>query len=554
VRDPSQTAGFRAARDALPEPYPGSAVYQAGEGVLAVKLGGTALRDPVRFFPYSETLIRNEAEQSIGRDGEATTIGVPMGSGDASGIVSGVVTAGDEAYEIEAEPGAVEPPAGIAGGDPSGDGAAGSGAGSGTGPGTGAVLEAPGLLQAMVLAFLGGILLNLMPCVFPVLSLKALAVVKASGLTLREKRVEGLLYAAGIIVSFLVLAGALLAFRAGGAAVGWGFQLQSPEFVALLAVVLFAVGLSLSGYFELAGSFTGLGQGLVDRGGAAGAFATGVLATIVATPCTAPFMATALGAALLLPPTGALLVFFALGLGLAFPMLLISEVPAVGRLLPKPGPWMNRFRQFLAFPIYATVIWLAVVLGQQAGIHAVAMLLAVLLLVVFAIWAWTLGGGARAAGKALGRGLALVALGISAWLVVSTGGMEPAARPADGGPIAAEPFDPATLAAYRGEGAPVFVNFTAAWCITCLANERVALSTDAVADRFRDGDVRYLKGDWTRRDPVITETLAAYGRSGVPLYLYFAPGSDDAVVLPQLLTPEIVIEAMDEADRGRTSG
>ncbi|MBI1181555.1 MAG: thiol:disulfide interchange protein [Alphaproteobacteria bacterium] len=549
VRDPRQTSGFRKARAAVPAPFPGKAAFHVENGVLGLRLTGAPVGESPRFFPYDETLIRYEAPQTARPSGDGVVLAVPMGGGKTGDTVSGVIEGGGHAWEIKAVPGDFAVPAVAAQTPKPGGGSAASAP-----PGSAQAAGSLPVWKAALFAFVGGILLNLMPCVFPVLSLKALAVVKASGLSLRQKRTEGLLYAAGVVLSFLVLAGALLAFRAGGAAVGWGFQLQSPEMVALLAAILFTVGLSLSGYFELAGSFTGLGQGLIDRGGALGAFATGVLATVVATPCTAPFMATALGAAMLLPPAGALAIFLALGLGLAFPMLLISEIPAIGRLLPRPGPWMERFRQFLAFPVFATAVWLVTVLGQQAGIEAVAALLAVLLLIVFALWLWQVGGGAGGPGRAVARTLAVLALVAAGWLVWSTGAPGPAGGTTAGDAVAAEPFDPQTLASYRAAGDPVFVNFTAAWCITCLANERVALSSAAVAHRFREGAVKYLKGDWTRRDPEITRTLAAYGRSGVPLYLYFAPGSDEAVVLPQLLTPETVIGAMDKADAQARSG
>ncbi len=538
VRDPLHTAGFRKARDAMPAPFPGTAQFRVDGKTLALRFADAG-QGALRFFPFADTLINNSAKQAESADGDARVLAVPLGSGKPGATVDGVLRVGDKAYSVSAAAGTFTAPAAARADAP----------GAVSGGGAMAGIERTPIWQALLFAFLGGVLLNLMPCVFPVLSLKALAVVKASGLSLREKRMEGLLYTAGVMVSFLALAGALLAFRAGGVAVGWGFQLQSPEVVAVLAVILFAVGLSLSGYFELAGSFTGLGQGLVDRGGAVGAFATGVLATIVATPCTAPFMASALGAALLLPPLAALLIFAALGFGLAFPMLLISEVPAIGRLLPRPGPWMDRFRQFLAFPVYATVIWLVTVLGQQAGITAVAALLGILVLVVFAIWLWRIARGAHGFGKVFSHGLAAASLATCIWLVWYAGEQDaPAAAIAGGGVLAAEPYDEAKLEAYRAAGEPVFVNMTAAWCITCLANERVALTTDAVAAEFRGKGIRYMKGDWTRRDPKITEILTNYGRSGVPLYLYFAPGRAQAVVLPQLLTPDIVLDAIGQAE------
>ncbi|MGE0667574.1 MAG: protein-disulfide reductase DsbD family protein [Sphingomonadales bacterium] len=535
VRDPLRTAGFRKAREALPQPFPGTAAFKVEGDRLGLRFEPVEPGQKLRFFPYDDTLINNSAQQAVAEEGSLVRMAIAMGSGKAGATVDGVLRSGDKGYAISAVPGTFGLPSAAG---PASSGAIGAGGGAGS----------TSVWQAMLFAFVGGILLNLMPCVFPVLSLKALSVVKASGLSLREKRIEGLLYTAGVVTSFLLLAGALLAFRAGGAAVGWGFQLQSPEVVAVLAVILFTVGLSLAGYFELGGSFTGLGQGLVDRGGALGAFSTGVLATIVATPCTAPFMASALGVAMLLPPIQALAIFAALGFGLAFPMLLISEVPAIGRLLPRPGPWMDRFRQFLAFPVFATVIWLVTVIGQQSGVAGVAALLGIMVLVVFAIWAWRLAGDARGFGKAMGHAVAVAALAASVWLVWYAGEQDAPASAADGGALAAEPFEQARLDAYRSAGEPVFVNMTAAWCITCLANERVALSTDEVAAEFRNRGIRYLKGDWTRRDAKITKILTDYGRSGVPLYLYFAPGRAQAVVLPQLLTPDIVLDAIGQAE------
>ncbi len=541
VKDPYQNAGFRKARQAMPVPFSGTAEFRTDGKTLGLRLALPDHSGDIRFFPFDETLISNSARQAVVADADAVSLSIAMGSSKPGATVDGVLTAGDKAYAVSAVPGDFPMP------PPAQASMSGSAAGGGSAGPAQPVAETP-IWQALLFAFLGGLLLNLMPCVFPVLSLKALAVVKASGLTLREKRMEGLLYTAGVMVSFLALAGALLAFRAGGAAVGWGFQLQSPEVVAVLAVILFAVGLSMSGYFELAGGFTGMGQGLVDRGGAVGAFATGVLATVVATPCTAPFMASALGAALLLPPLTSLLIFAALGFGLAFPMLLVSEVPAIGRMLPRPGPWMDRFRQFLAFPVYATVIWLVTVLGQQSGMMAVAALLAIFVLVVFAIWAWRIAHGAHGVGKLVSQALVIAALAGSGWLVWYAGAQDVPSASTEGGALAAEPYDPAKLEAYRTAGEPVFINLTAAWCITCLANERVALSTDAVAAGFRSKGIRYMKGDWTRRDPKITNLLTNYGRSGVPLYLYFAPGSTLAVVLPQLLTPDIVLDAIGRAE------
>lgn len=529
--NPALTRGFERARAAIPVPFAGDALFSAGEGEIVIRFEPLD-SDEARFFPYQESLIRNQVDQRLATADGALYLAIARASGSPGDTVAGVLVADGNAYEVMLQPGEVVFPAAA----------------------ESALLAMDiSLWEAMALALLGGILLNLMPCVFPVLSLKALSVVSASGLSLRQKRMEGLAYAAGVILSFLAIAAVLLAFRAGGEAVGWGFQLQSPLIIALLAMLLFAVGLSLSGVFELAGSFTGLGQGLVDRGGSTGAFFTGVLATIVATPCTAPFMATALGFAMMQAPVVALAVFLALGAGLALPMVLISVSPAIGRMLPKPGPWMETFRQFLAFPIYATVIWLVWVLGMQTGMNGVAGLLVALMLIPLTIWLWRRRSTAAGAGRALATGFAAISVAAMVGLLVWSDGQQAVPAAEQASVIPYEPFSPDVLADYRRDGTPVFVNFTAAWCITCLANEQVALTTQDVADYFGENGVIYMKGDWTRRDPVITETLAKYGRSGVPLYLYYSSGADSAVVLPQLLTPGIVLTELKAADESARS-
>ncbi len=529
--DPAQASGFEQARAATPVSFEGDAVFQADESNIALKFPSIS-SDDTRFFPYQESLIRNNADQPAVGEAGALYLKMVRATAEPVEAIDGVLVAGDKAYEVALAPGAVTFPA---------------------------AAQAPlnraavSLWHALALALLGGVLLNLMPCVFPVLSLKALSVVSASGLSLREKRLEGVSYTAGVIVSFLAIAAALLVIRAGGEAVGWGFQLQSPLIIALLAMLLFAVGLSLSGMFELGGRFTGLGQGLVDRGGNTGAFFTGILATIVATPCTAPFMATALGFAMTQSAGIALAVFLALGVGLALPMLLISEIPALGRMLPKPGAWMETFRQFLAFPIYGTVIWLIWVLGQQTGMNGVAALLAALMLIPLTVWLWQKRRDSAGTPRALATLVAGIAVIGMVSLVLWSDDQQAAPATAQASGIPYEPFSPDALATHRAEGTPVFVNFTAAWCITCLANEQVALTSQDVADYFGENGIVYMKGDWTRRDPVITETLAMYGRSGVPLYLYYPSGSDRVVVLPQLLTPGIVLTELTAADESARS-
>ncbi|HVF34498.1 MAG TPA: thioredoxin family protein, partial [Candidatus Saccharimonadia bacterium] len=359
-------------------------------------------------------------------------------------------------------------------------------------------------------------------------------------------RREGFAYLAGVVASFVALAIALLALRASGAALGWGFQLQSPWVVATLALVMVATGLSLSGVWAPSGAWTGAGQSLAARGGARGAVVTGVLAVGVASPCTAPFMGPALGYAVTQSAAVALLVFATLGVGLAAPLVVLSFAPALARRLPRPGAWMDTLKQVLAFPMYLAALWLFWVLGRQAGVDAMAQALLAALALGFA--AWRLGRPATTRTARAVRALAIAA-GLVA-CVVAVASIEPrapgAASTAQDGTH--EPWTGARLATLRADGRPVFVNMTAAWCITCLANERVALSTDAVRDAFAHHDVAYLKGDWTQRDDAITAYLAQFGRNGVPLYVLYPRGGGEPRVLPQMLTPGLVLEALADAD------
>jgi len=404
--------------------------------------------------------------------------------------------------------------------------------------------DAPlGLLPALLFAFIGGLILNLMPCVFPVLSIKAMSALGSAD-DRAELRRHGGWYTLGVIATFLLLAGVLLALRAGGQQLGWGFQLQEPRFVAGVALLLFAMALSFSGVWELGGRFTGAGQRLTEGHGARASFFTGALAVIVASPCTAPFMGTALGWALAQPAFAALAVFAALGLGLAAPMLLLGLVPALARALPRPGPWLEGFRQLLAFPLYLTVVWLLWVYGEQTSPLGMAWLLAALTALAFALW--LLGRRPAMRSPKLRATAAMVS---AAALVLALGLPLSAPAPAAAGARTtgdadAEPWSEQRLAELRAADRPVLVNMTAAWCITCLANERVALSTDTVRAALAAHDVAYLKGDWTRNDEAITRYLQRYGRNGVPLYVLYPAGGGAPRVLPQLLTPDGVADAI----------
>lgn len=397
------------------------------------------------------------------------------------------------------------------------------------------------LLLAIGLALLGGLVLNLMPCVFPVLSIKAIAVAQSSGQSAGHRRLHALVYTAGVVLGFVALAVGLLALRAGGEAAGWGFQLQSPWVVGALAYVMFLLGLALHGYWSFGTRLMGVGQNLTEQDGARGAFFTGLLACVVATPCTAPFMGAAMGYAVTRPAIEALIVFAALGVGMAIPFLLLGFVPALARLLPRPGPWMDTFKKLMAFPLYLTAIWLVWVLGRQVGVNGMAALLVGMLAIVFAFWA------AKSANRWFGMGSLLIAIAFAIWILSSPLMTTQPTQAAADASVSAEAYTPARLDALLAQGKPVFINLTADWCVTCHVNERVAISTQAVQRKMQAAGIAYLKGDWTNRDPEITALLEAHQRSGVPLYLlYSGRAGEPPVVLPQILTPGIVVDAIDE--------
>lgn len=409
-----------------------------------------------------------------------------------------------------------------------------------------------GLLSAALFALLGGIVLNLMPCVFPVLSIKALALIKHSGSNALYNRLHGLAYTGGVLASFLSLALLLIVLKAGGAQFGWGFQFQSPLFVVAVAYLLFAVGLNLSGVFEFGTSITGVGSNLANKPGYAGSFFTGVLAAIVATPCTAPFMGAAIGFALTQPALPLIAVFLSLGLGLALPYLLLAFWPRLQRRLPKPGRWMEILKQALAFPMYAAAVWLLWVLAQQTSADAIAFALGGLVLIAFAAWSFQHSRNAVGAWRVFGFSSALVAVIAAAagsHIGISNAASDPHAIASTTRGNGATPYSSQRLHELRSEGKAVFVNFTAAWCISCLVNERVALKQDSVVTAFAQQGIVYLKGDWTNRDGEISAKLAEFGRSGVPLYLYFPPqANSEPTVLPQILTPDIVLSTIESAN------
>jgi thiol:disulfide interchange protein DsbD len=406
-------------------------------------------------------------------------------------------------------------------------------------------------LTTAFFAFLGGLLLNLMPCVFPVLFLKGLALVNSGTEERHKLRMHGMVYTAGILVSFWALVALLLVLRAAGATLGWGFQFQSPVFLLVLAGLLFFFALSLAGQFEIGLTLTGAGGALAAKQGYAGSFFTGVLAVIVATPCTAPFMGAAIGYALAQPAAVTFAIFTALALGLAAPYVALTLQPAWTRLLPKPGVWMEILKQAVSVPIFVTVIWLAWVVAQAYGAALVAALLGIFLLL--AIAGWFLGRWPAQRWAALVAVLLLLTVLAVCIAAPRELAMTPVASPAQissEGPAARSAS--ATWQTWSAEavqrtlaaGQPVFVDFTASWCLSCQVNERVALSQPEVMQALEAKNVALFKADWTREDPAITQTLTALGRSGVPVYALYVQGEESPRLLPQVLTPGIVLDAI----------
>jgi thiol:disulfide interchange protein DsbD len=391
------------------------------------------------------------------------------------------------------------------------------------------------LATVLLFALLGGMILNLMPCVFPILSIKVLSFTTTHQ-SIRSRHIHGLVYTAGVVLSFVAIAIVMLALRAAGESIGWGFQLQSPLFVIFLVYLFFVMGLGLSGYLEIGSNLMALGQLSKSHSGLTSSFMTGVLATVIASPCTAPFMGPALGFAISQPTYVALLVFAFLGLGMALPFILLAWIPGLSKRLPRPGAWMDTFKQFLAFPLYITAVWLLWVAGRQTSMDVAAAVVTGLVLLVMGLWLWKL--SARPAGKLLA--IAVLGAALAAPVVSVSEDSEESNFQA---------YSPELLAELRASGLPVFINLTADWCITCLVNERVALSSEKVTRLINDQGIVYLKGDWTNNDPQITALLNQFQRSGVPLYLVYPRGSGPAQILPQILSESMIIEALTQASK-----
>jgi thiol:disulfide interchange protein len=499
---------FARLREALPKPLgsPGRFEVAGGKLRLAVPLPASfPVTDPY-FFPLTDGALDYSAAQKLTRQGDLLIVETDADerAGSVATIEGVLKTGGKSGLSLRAARGAV--PATVSSG----------------------IADASwSSLPAILLgALIGGLLLNIMPCVFPILSLKALSLAKAGG-DERTARREALAYAAGVVAMCLALGAAVLGLRAGGAAVGWAFQLQDPRVILFLLLLIVAIALNLAGLFELPA--LGAGGRVIKPGGAGAAFWTGALAAFVATPCTGPFMGAALGAALILPPAAALAVFAGLGLGLALPFLVLGFMPALRRKLPRPGPWMAHFRRVLSIPMFATALGLAWVLGRQAGVDGMAIGLAAALVLALGLW-WV--GRRQGRDRAWLPVVPVIAIALAAIFLVPASAPAVAQAP---NVLGAEPFSESRLAALRAEGRPVFVYFTADWCLTCKVNEKGALEREEVAKSFAAKNMAVLVGDWTSGNAGIGHFLEKHGRSGVPLYLYYAPGQP-AQVLPQLLT------------------
>jgi thiol:disulfide interchange protein len=559
--DPSDAALFTAARSDLPIAAPATTTASVRDGQLVITLGkewgGTLSQiQSLAFFPYDEGSIEYAAPQILTRSKEAIELAVKLGyQPPKSRTVGGVLIATEQSgghtatvpIEIAANfTGAVGPATASPGGTLS-TRAATTGVATGAPGAAAATAESLSLPSLLLLAIVGGLILNLMPCVFPVLSIKAIGLVEQAKKHPATVRLKGLVFAAGVITSMLTLAVILLALRAGGEEIGWGFQLQSPLFVTLMVYLLLAVGLNLSGVFDVGGGLAGVGDGLTRGDSYHASFFTGVLTTLVATPCTAPFMAAAVGAALTQSTGIALSIFAALGLGLSLPYLFLSFAPWMRRALPKPGAWMDTLKQMFAFPMYGSAAWLLWVLAQQTSPLGLGAALGGAILVAMAAWAYQKSKASSRGGRITALVTAMTAILLAVFLPVRYSGVAAAAQPGAARRVPDEwiPYDAQKVAELTASGKPLLVNFTASWCLTCLVNERSAFADSAVQAVFRDKGVTLMKGDWTNRDPGITKALSAYGRAGVPLYLAYNPsgGSKDPVVLPQLLTAGVVRDA-----------
>ena len=542
---PEPNAAIRAELAKMPMPDAGpadwkTAASRTGNQVLLRVSGAAAMRSP-HFFSQ-DAFIQYDAAQNIapGSNSLALTLAVSDDADASTQNLRGVLAYTDSTGAYHGV--LVNAPLSSGSATTAGVPASGSGSSSEGSPGTPVATSVGGTTSlglTLLFAIVGGLILNLMPCVFPVLGIKIVGFVNQTGNERRKVTMHGLAFTVGVLLSFWALAGVLAALRAGGEQLGWGFQLQSPVFVFGLTVVMLVFALSLSGVFEFGLSATGVGSSLPMSTGYGGSLFAGVLATVVATPCSAPFLAPALGAALVLPTLQSFLVFTAIGLGLSAPYLLLSIFPQAVKTLPRPGRWMETFKQVMAFPLYATVAYLIWVLAGQVSENGLLMALLGLTIISMAVWLYGRyhrpGTGVLGARLGLLGGLALLCIGLNL-------GWPRAAAPTD---IVWEPWSVERVAQLREAGRPIYADFTARWCATCQANKKVVFASDAVKRYFRGHNVATLKADWTNADPRITAELAKWHRSAVPFNLVYLPANAEPKALPELLTPGIVLKAFD---------
>lgn len=522
--------GFRIAegKAAIPKPvdWPVSFAAKNGRFVLAVPFGSIDKVKSVYFFPDKDGVIDFAAPQLVTIAGDTlrieTTVATPAPTGPVTGVLRVEQTDLDHplGFAITATPGSV-PAAGLP-----------------IGKKPNPINTTPSLLPILLGAILGGIILNIMPCVFPILSLKALSLAKGN-VDAASARRDAIAYAAGVILVCTALGGLVLLLRAAGSQVGWAFQLQDPRVITGLLLLVTAIALNLAGVFEINISTGNLGDDTIRKGGALGSFATGALAAFVATPCTGPFMAGALGAALVLPTAQALAVFAGLGFGLALPFLVIGFVPALRKRLPKPGPWMNRLRAILSVPMFLTALALAWVLGRQAGVEGMTAGLAGA--VIIGLLLWWLGSRQHGGGTGWVQAGAVLAVSVAAIMLLPVAAPAEASGTSAPAGLAAQPYSAERLAALTSAGKPVFLYMTADWCLTCKVNEKGAMADSAVAAAFKAKGITVMEGDWTRGDAAISKWLAERGRAGVPVYVFFAADGTNRE-LPQILTVNALTE------------
>ncbi|MCQ8186574.1 protein-disulfide reductase DsbD family protein [Parvularcula sp. BGMRC 0090] len=533
---PGQTERIRTARSAQPRDLGLEAAFSEAEGTVVLRIEGAPEGDPF-FYPAVGGLIEPSSTQATLREDGALLIALTPGieyEFEPPQTLEGLLTLAMEGEEVGVEIAAVRSEEMVAAAPLL---ARLNAAEAGGGGGSGASSASLPLL--LLFALLGGLILNAMPCVFPIVFLKASSIASLAGAERKTIRMDAYAYTAGVLVTFAIMAVVLLSLRAAGAQLGWGFQLQSPVAVSILALIVFLIGLNLAGMFEVGTSFQGAGSGLAQKKGPAGSFFTGLLAVLVAAPCIGPFLGAPVGYALTAPPAAAMAVFLVLGLGLALPYLLLAFVPSLAEKLPRPGAWMIRLKQLFAFAMFGTVVWLVWVVSLQAGPDAVLRLGIAFVVAGLAAWLF---GLAQEKGTSLPlQAAAALALVVA---IVPLTGLQTAAPVSYAGETAKEPYDETRLAALMEEGQPVFIDFTAAWCVTCQYNKRVVLETAEIRDLFAQTGTVFMVADLTNPDPIITAAIERQGRSGVPLYLYY-DGTGEAEVLPQILTAKLMKETLE---------